>query len=211
MLSFVPFFFADTALLLPRRILKVSAVFLGVFSAIHVAAILAAAALPLERWQGNRLYDGIVFHFRIHEVLAQLKPFEGEFEVAADGYSAAVTASYYRGKYVFVFGEASSHARHDDFVTDFRKLAGRNILVLRKSAPEDAQYRPYFDAVEYRSFDVAGATFHVVLGRGFRYEAYRDQILRSMRDRYYAMPRYLPKGHCDFCERYFEGASCPVR
>ena len=36
-------------------------------------------------------------------------------------------------------------------------------------------------------------------------------ILRSMRDRYYAMPRYLPKGHCDFCERYSEGASCPVR
>ncbi len=210
-LSFVPFFFAAGALLLSRRVLKISAIFLGLFSAVHVVAIFVTATQPLERWASNRLYDGIVFHFRIDEVLDRLKPFEDEFELAADGYSAAVTASYYRGRYVFVFGEASSHARHDDVVTDFRKLAGRNIAILRKSPPEDAQYRPYFDSVEYRTFDVAGATFHVVLGRGFRYEVYRERVLRSMRDRYYAMPGYLPRGHCDFCERYFEGEACPVR
>ena len=210
-LSFVPFFFAACALLLSRRALKASAIFLGVFSAVHVAGILASAGLPLERWQGLRIYDGVVFHFRIHDVLKELKPYEGEFELAADGYSAAVTASYYRGRYVFVFGEASSHARHDDIATDFRKFAGRNIAVLRKSPPRDEDYRPYFDSVEYRQFDIAGAAFHVVLGRGFKYAVYRDQVLAKVRQRYYAMPRYLPQGHCDFCERYFDGASCPVR
>ena len=209
--SFVPFFFAACALLLSRRVLKASAIFLGVFSVVHVAAILASAGLPLERWQGLRIYDGVVFHFRIHDVLKELKPYEGEFELAADGYSAAVTASYYRGRYVFVFGEASSHARHDDVATDFRKFAGRNIAVLRKSPPRDEDYRPYFESVEYRKFDLAGATFHVVLGRGFRYAAYRDQVLAKVKQRYYAMPRYLPQGHCDFCERYADGASCPVR
>jgi hypothetical protein len=210
-LSFVPFFFAACALLLSRRALKASVIFLGAFSAIHVAIILVASTQPLERWQGNRIYDGAVFHFRIHDVLAELKPYEGEFELAADGYSAAVTASFYRGRYVFVFGEASSHARHDDIATDFRKFAGRNIAVLRKSPPRDEDYRPYFDAVEYKSFDVAGAKFHIVLGRGFNYAAYRDRVLVKVRDRYYRMPGYLPQGHCDFCERYFEGASCPVR
>ena len=210
-LSFVPFFFAACALLLSRRALKVSAVFLGVFSAIHVAGILIASTQPLERWQGNRLYDGIVFHFRIHDILKELKPFEGEFELAADGYSAAVTASYYRGRYVFVFGEASSHARHDDMATDFRKFAGKNIAVLRKSPPHAEDYQPYFAAVEYRQFTVAGATFHVVLGRGFNYANYRDRVLAKVKDRYYAIPRYLPQGHCDFCERYFDGASCPLR
>lgn len=210
-LSFVPFFFAACALLLSRRALRASAIFLGVFSAVHVAGILAGAALPLERWQGLRIYDGVVFHFRIHDVLRELKPYEGEFELAADGYSAAVTASYYRGRYVFVFGEASSHARHDDIATDFRKFAGRNIAVLRKSPPRDDDYRPYFASVEYRQFDIAGATFHVVLGRGFKYAEYRDRVLAKVRQRYYAMPRYLPQGHCDFCARYSDGASCPVR
>jgi hypothetical protein len=209
-LSFVPFFYAGCALLLSRRMLKVSAIFLGSFSLVHVAAIVAASAVPLERWQGTRLYDGIVFHFRIADVLAQLRPYEGEFEIAADGYSAAVTSSYYRGKYVFVFGEASSHARHDDIATDFRRFAGRNIAVLRKSPPQREDYEPYFDSVEYRQFDIAGAQFHIVLGRGFNYPRYRDRVLAKVRDRYYAIPRYLPQGHCDFCSRYFETA-CPVR
>lgn len=209
-LSFVPFFYAGCALMLSRRMLNVSAIFLGMFSLVHVAVIFAASALPLERWQGTKLYDGVVFHFRIADVLAQLRPYESEFEIAADGYSAAVTSSYYRGKYVFVFGEASSHARHDDLVTDFRRFAGRNIAVLRKSPPQPEDYQPYFDSVEYRQFDIAGAQFHIVLGRGFNYPRYRDQVLAKVRDRYYAIPRYLPQGHCDFCSRYFEQA-CPVR
>lgn len=227
-LSFVPFFFAAAALLFDRRILRRGAMLLGVFSVVHVAAILVTAALPMENWKSSRLYDGIVFHFRIADVLEQLKPYEGEYAIAADGYSAAVTASYYRGRfmpgaagkvqatgtrepYVFVFGEASSHARHDDLVTDFRRLAGQNILILRKSPPQDADYRPYFSSVEYREFDIAGARFHLVLGRGFDYERYRVAVLDKVRARYYAMPRYLPVGRCVFCERYADGRSCPIR
>ncbi len=227
-LSFVPFFFAAGALLFDGKVLRRAAVVLGVFSAVHVAVILVAAALPMENWKSSRLYDGIVFHFRIADVLEQLKPYEGEYAIAADGYSAAVTASYYRGRamagdaatapvaaardpYVFVFGEASSHARHDDLVTDFRPLNGKNILILRKSPPQDADYRPYFAAVDYRDFDIAGARFHLVLGRGFDYERYRAAVLDKVRARYYAMPRYLPVGHCVFCERYAEGRSCPIR
>jgi len=50
-----------------------------------------------------------------------------------------------------------------------------------------------------------------VLGRGFDYERYRVAVLDKVRARYYAMPRYLPVGHCVFCERYAEGRSCPIR
>lgn len=210
LLSFVPFFFAASALLLDRSQLKRTAVFAGLFSLLHVVAIAAAAMMPIERWQGSRFYDGIVFHFRIHDVLEELRQYEKEYEIAADGYSAAVTLSYYRGAYVFVFGEASSHARHDDIATDFRALAGKNILVLRKTPPREEDYRPYFVSVEYRSFSIAGAQFHAVLGRQFDYERYRDSVLALVRDRYYRIPSYLPQGGCDFCERYFQSA-CPVR
>lgn len=227
-LSFVPFFFAACALLLERRTLRASAMVLAAISGVHVAAIAVSAALPLERWQSAKIYDGIVFHFRIDEILEKLRPYEGEFVIAADGYSAAVTASYYRARahslaqgiqagspaadpYVFVFGEASSHARHDDLVTDFRRLQGKNVLVLRKSPPQDADYKPYFQSTEYREFEISGARFHLVLGRGFDYPRYRAAVLGKVRDRYYAMPRYLPRGHCVFCERYSDTQSCPVR
>ena len=209
-LSFVPFFFAACAFALDGKGMLRVARFLGIFSLIHVLAIGIAATQPIERWQHSKIYDGIVFHFRIHDILKELKQYEGEYELATDGYSAAVTESYYRGKYVFVFGEASSHARHDDIATDFRELAGKNILILRKSPPTDADYKPYFDSVEYRSFDLAGATFYVVLGKRFNYGQYRDSVLAKVRDRYYAIPRYLPQGACSFCERYF-ASSCPLR
>src|SRR5262249_7786908 len=148
--------------------------YLGAFSAIHVAAFVAVSMFPLDTWKSSRLYDGIVFNVRIADVLRELKPYEGEFELSADGYSPASIASFYSHRYFFVFGTASSHGRHDDIVTDFRLLDGKNILVLKKNPPEDPDYRPYFKSVEYRSFTLSGATFHIVLGRGFDYAAYRE-------------------------------------
>jgi len=230
-LSFVPFFFIAAGLVQSRAQLRGSVVFLGLFSLVHVAVIVAAGAFPLEKWKGLRQYDGIVFHFRIADVLHELDAYRGEFELAADGYSPAVTASYYgrrmaqaalrsgaaatqaadwRKSYVFVFGAASSHARHDDILTDFRRLEGRNILVLRKNVPDDRDYRPYFRSVEYRSFALSGASFHLVLGRGFDYAAYREGVLAPVRDRYYRIPSYLPQGRCYFCERYFAAPVCPA-
>jgi len=242
-LSFVPFFFIAAALLLSRAQLRASVLYLGLFSLLHVALILAASAVPLEKWKGVRQYDGIVFHFRIGAVLRVLQSYRGEFVLASDGYSPAATLSYYarrlhgrgpgegvtaagspgfavpqaastqadwRRDYLPVFGEASSHARHDDILTDFRQLDGRNILVFRKSAPRDGDYRPYFRSLEYRSFALSGATFHLVLGRGFDYATYRNRVLATVRDRYYRIPGYLPQGRCYFCERYFAASTCPA-
>lgn len=211
MLGFVPFFFVVAGWLLSREQLRRSVVYLGAFSALHVAAIAVAAALPLETWKNTRFYDGVVFTVRIHDVLEQLKPYEAEFALAADGYTPAVTASFYSGRYFFVFGHGSSYARQDDIETDFRSLDGRNILVLRKNPPEDSEYRPYFKSVETRRFTISGATFHLVLGRGFDFGAYREGVLKPARERFYAIPRYLPQGRCYFCERYFGAATCPAR
>jgi hypothetical protein len=211
MLAFVPFFFVAAGRLLSREQLRRSVLYLGTFSAIHVLAIAAVSTLPLETWRTSRVYDGIVYHVRIHDILRELKPYEGQFEFAADGYSPAVSASFYANKYFFVFGSASSHARHDDILTDFRGLDGKDILVLRKNPPEDSEYRPYFRAVEYKEFTLSGATFHVVLGRGFDFAVYRERVLKSVRERYYAIPRYLPQGRCYFCERYFGAPTCPPK
>jgi hypothetical protein len=173
-----------------------------------------------------------VFHARIHDVLREIEPYAKDFEFAADGYSPAFAASYYTrregaarlplpntaqpadtgfGRYFFVFGPASAYARHDDILTDFRLLDGKNILVLRKNPPEDPAYRPYFRSVEYRSFTVAGAPFYLVVGRGFDFAAYREGVLEPVREHYYAIPRYLPQGRCYFCERYFGAATCPEK
>jgi len=207
-LSFLPFALMATAFAVDAAAgQKLRRFFVG-FAVLHVVVIVVISRLPVETWQGTRLYDGIVMTVKPQELLERLRPYANDYEFAADGYSPAVTLSYDARRYFFVFGEASSHARHDDIVTDFRRLDGRNILVLRKSPPQDADYRPYFREVEYRSFDVRGATYYLVLGRHFHYRAYRDTILERVRERYYAIPAWLPQTGCYFCERYFPERAC---
>lgn len=207
-LSFLPFVLILLALTVEEGTLHRIVRFLAAFAALHVAAVAVVAGLPMETWKKTRLYDGIVLTFDSQNLLELLKPYERDYVFASDGYSNAVTLAYNARRYFLVFGEASSHARHDDILTDFRKLDGRNILVLRKSAPQPQEYAPYFREAEVRRIELRGATFHLVLGRGFDYPAYRDTVLARVRDKYYAIPPWLPQGGCYFCERYFPGMQC---
>ena len=63
--------------------------------------------------------------------LERLKPYADDYAFASDGYSNAVTFGYNARRRFSVFGEASSHARHDDILTDYRALAGRNTTGVR--------------------------------------------------------------------------------
>ncbi len=208
LLSFVPFALLPLARRLPLQELRGLGRFFVGFAVLHIAAAVVIAVMPLETWQGARQYDGIVLTFESPALLAQLKPYERDYAFASDGYSNAVTLGYNARRHFLVFGEASSHARHDDILTDFRDLAGRNILILRKSAPDADTYRHFFREVEVKDFTVRGVRFWMVLGRGFYYTAYRDEVLAKVREKYYALPRWLPQTGCYFCERYFPGTPC---
>ena len=139
---------------------------------------------------------------RTAEVAEKPAEFQG-FEPAPDNYPLSSILSYYAGRYFFVFGAGTSHARHDDIVTDVRAFDGKDILVVRRDPPPEQDYRPYFRTVEFRSFEVSGTTLHVVLGRGFHYAAYREGVLKMVRDRWYRIPGALPVGACYFREKYF--------
>ena len=212
MLSFMPALIASVALLPGRRPLASSARFLAWFVALHAAAILVIANLPMETWKGwAGKYEKIVAWFDTRGVLNQIKPYYGRYHLAASSYAAAATYEYYAGRRVIVFGPGSSHARHDDILTDFRKLDGQNILVLRPSPPPKGQYRPYFRSMKVRAFEVRGVTFYAVLGQRFDYRAYHDGVLTFVRDHYYRRPWWLPPGKCYFCERYFGSNDCGGR
>lgn len=207
-LSFYPFFFMFMALVLDKATLGKALRFMVYFTGAHVLAIAIFAALPLETFHRWSKYDGMVFMLKPHEILEQLEPYEDSFEFATDGYSASAIISYHARRNFAVFGEASSHARHDDIVTDFRQFDGKNILILLKKEPEFDHYGPYFRSIEFKHFTVRGATYYLVLGHGFDYQAYREKVLRVVKDKYYAVPRWLPMGDCYFCDKYFPGESC---
>ena len=208
LLSFVPFTLIWLTLRLRPSTLQKLGLFFAGFATLHIAAILVVSRVPLETWQKTRLYDGIVLTFE-HEALArELEPYKKDWVLAMDGYSNAVTLGYNLRQYVVVFGVASSHARHDDLVTDFRALSGRNFLILRKSEPKLDDYSKYFRGVTVDSFEVRGARFWRVKGTGFDYPAYRDGVLAEVRRKYYAIPTWLPQRGCYMCDRYFQGEQC---
>jgi 4-amino-4-deoxy-L-arabinose transferase-like glycosyltransferase len=208
LLSFVPFTLIWLTLRLQPATLQKLGLFFAAFATLHIAGILVVSRVPLETWQKTRLYDGIVLTFEHQAIARELETYRTDWVLAMDGYSNAVTLGYNLRQYVAVFGEASSHARHDDLVTDFRALAGRNFLILRKSEPKLDDYRKYFRDVTVDSFEVRGARFWRVKGAGFDYAAYRDGVLAGVRRKYYAIPTWLPQRACYMCDRYFPGEQC---
>ena len=176
------------------------------FAALHMLVFAAVLLAPLQIWQKTRWYGGIVLTARSEAVLAHLAPYADNYLFAMDGYSSAATLSYNAGRHFAVFGEGSTYARQDDFVTDWRAQQGRNVLILRKSAPSLDDYAPYFRQLEVRDFMVLGARYWMVLGKGFDYPAYRERTLRRIRERFYHIPRGLPVRGCDFYARYFPDA-----
>jgi hypothetical protein len=231
LLAFMPALFITGAFALGAVRLAASARFLAGFSALHLVLVAAFAATPIETWQWLRKYDSLVEALHADELLAALKPYEGRFAFASSSFSSAATLSYaaaehgvvaqpaaagdppgaWRRHYFFVLGPGSGHGRHDDLVTDFRGLDGRDILVVRRTPADPQEYAPLFRTIEFRDVTVRGATFHLVLGQGFSFPAYRDRVLAFVRDRYYRLPWYLPTGRCAICERYFDAATCPAR
>jgi hypothetical protein len=208
-LAFVPF----AVLLVVRRLTDAAvpklAYFFIAFAALHLVVAGVVSQLPLEQWRKFKIYPGLMLTFESQTLVQRAAA--GDSLLASDGYSNAVILGYNLRQYVPVLGMASSHARHDDILTDWRAQDGRDITVLRKTAPEKDEYAAWFRAVETDSFEHRGAHFWVVRGRGFDYAAYRDTVLTEVRRRYYALPHWLPQTGCYFCDRYFQGQQCRRR
>jgi len=182
--------------------------FMAGFSAFHLLAITIIMAMPMETWKQHRLYSSVVFMLEPDAIVEKIRLYEQQqFLLATNSYSTSAVISYHAGSEFFVFGEGSFHARQDDILTDFRQFDGRNILTLRKSIPDMADYTPYFKRVETIPFSLRGADFYLVLGYGFNYERYKKGVLKPIKDRYYSIPAFLPHDPCYFCEKYFPGES----
>jgi hypothetical protein len=203
-LAFYSFFYILLGLILSIEELRKALKFMLWFSASHLAIIVMISAMPMETWIKTKWYDGIVFMLRNDEIVEQVRPYEKQgFLLASDGYTPAAIISYHYGKNFFVFGSGSTFARQDDIITDFRAFKGRDMLIVKKSAPELTQYAPYFQRVEVKEFPLRGVTFYFVLGYSFNYDQYRQSVLQPIKDRYYRIPGYLPHAPCYFCVKYF--------
>jgi 4-amino-4-deoxy-L-arabinose transferase-like glycosyltransferase len=205
LLSFVPAIVLTVALALERRALLLSVRWFAVVAVLHAVPIAVAAALPQDLWSGSRLYPRLVFPGRITQLQAAIAADRGDRVLATDSYASAALLEYHWRAPVAVFGVGTSHARQGDLDTDWRSLAGKDFLILRRSPPVEADYARYFRRVEVRRLALDGGSYYAILGAGFDFEAYRAGVLSDIRDRFYRIPPRLPIGRCYFFDRYFPG------
>lgn len=209
LLAFLPFAYAWLIVRLPAGSVSRLARTIFAVAAAHGALILAGSRLPLEAWQRFAFYPSLVLTVEGRQLAEKVA--KGNALLAADGYSNAVTLAYQLRRYVPVLGPGSGHARHDDLLTDWRRHDGKDFVVLRKTAPDPAElarYRQWFSQAHVEDLAHRGARFWLIRGSGFRYAAYRDDVLEEVRRRYYAIPAWLPLAACYFCDRYFPERAC---
>ncbi len=204
-LSFYGFVFISLAIYLTTKELVSATKFMVYFTAFHLVIVTVLLVMPLKDWKFTTHYDSIVFTERNQDLRQAMAPYANDFYFATDRYSTSALMAYFMRQDVFVFGGGSYHGRQDDIYTDFRKFAGKNILVLTKSKPASSDYAPYFRSIEVKKLVIEDTPFYMVLGRDFDYAKYRANVLQSIMVHYYSIPAWLPCKRCYMQERY--GAS----
>ncbi len=225
--SFLPCAFVAAGLTLDANQIVKSIKFSCVFSLIQTCLLLAFPLTPLESLKGL-VSEGdrasLIFYIHPQKVVRLLEQYGGDFVFATRSYSASALLEYHLarrrgfagagcGEPVIVFGNGSRHARQDDIRTDFKKLDGKNLLILEIGKAEESRYSTCFEKVQIKPLcfrrgtlapaqaGVEGSLF-LVLGYDFRYQEYRQMYLRGIVSRFYQIPAWLPHANNFFREKY---------
>lgn len=202
-LAFYPFLLLLAALVLDLQQLRRSVRFMAWFTLAHVGLLASTLVLPLDIWKAQpSFYQDMVRARYSGEYWAQMQPHLDGYALATGSYVQSAILEHRSGRRVHVFGDASRYGRQDDLLSDFRTLNGGAIAMFLPAGKVSA-YVAYFEQYEVQTITVHGITDHLLLGRGFRYEKYRDEVLRLVRDQYYRLPWFLPAGACYFYDKYF--------
>lgn len=201
-LSFYPFLF-PLAVCLKETDLRSTLRFTVIFSSLHIIILTLFLILPVSMAKNLNKFPDVIMHTKGRDVAEALKPFTAEYvPMAATGYTTAAVMSYYMDEYLPVFLSPSKYGRQNDFITDFRPFNGHNIILFAVKPLNPKRYRRYFREVELKTISVHGATFHLLLGKYFKFEEYKAHYLEKMGKLFYTVPQGLPCRSCPFNERY---------
>jgi 4-amino-4-deoxy-L-arabinose transferase-like glycosyltransferase len=200
--SFYPFVFLGIASLFTGQQLRRSYYFMLPFLILHIGLFVFLVFTSPGLFKSNdNNYKDVVYSMYGDVIVQKLRHYQPEYILATDSYTESALLSYAAREHVIVFGIGSHHARQDDMITDFRQLDGKNILLL-SYYPQQERYQKYFESTESKLLPIAETNYHMLLGRGFKYNVYRQDVLEKILQRYYRIPNFLPVGRCNMYEWY---------
>jgi hypothetical protein len=202
-LGFMPFLFLFVGTSSSAEDLRKYAKWTAWFSVPHFLFLAAIILLPTTMWKDYALHDDIIFHKEAKNIVANLrKDLPPGAAIMARAYTPAALLSYHADEYLPTFGQGKFHARQDDLLVDFKTYAGKTIRIFDRRAINPADLEPYFATVTVHTMQVDGLTFWYADGTDFKYDVYRERILKTVANMYYRIPSFLPVYGCGFLERY---------
>lgn len=204
LVSFVPWVIAALAVAVQRETVQRMIRPAAVYAVVLVVLVAVLLALPVEMLRWHRKYSSVVVGAKAPEVAARIEPMKEGFVLAADSYGIASMLAYHTRSHVPVFGMGSYHGRQDDWLTDFRRFDGKDVMVVTSRKHRVERMPAWFAESEIQEFEVRGGRIFVCRGRGFRYDVYRETVLRAVAENYYRMPAWLERisGPSPFVLRY---------
>ena len=174
-------------------------------SLLVVTGIAAISYLPdsffRARVSGAHYQDYVVFRYPGDVLQALESERTATDPLLTDSYSvSAVLEAAQSGNdgHFGVWGAGSKFGRVFDFTFSPKAWAGRDLGLLFRSEQEPSRFAPYFESTSSQRFVVRDAGFFWFKGKGFRAEAYVNEILKSTIANFYPMFRWPERG-------------CPVR
>lgn len=201
--SFYPFAFIAISSYFSFSQWKITFYFMAFLSSLHLLFITAILVLPITTFTSDKfVIQDYAIGMYPSKFLKQLEPYEKDYTFSMLSYGMGSVASYYSNKRFVVFSEGSVHGRVDDKLTSFKDLDGKNILLVLRSKDSLKNNEQYFEKTERKVLESDGVRFELLLGKGFKYELYREKILSKVNKRYYTIPDWLPTGSCHLKEKY---------
>jgi len=121
-------------------------------------------------------------------------------------YSSQSALSYHcKNDDVHVFMSTSKYGREDDKRTNFKALDGQELAVFVAHKKDIEKVKAYFDTATVTELKPAEAvSYYWVVGRGFNYQTYRQQVLKPVNEAYYTAPEWFPNAteSCPFKQKY---------
>ncbi|MGZ3687503.1 MAG: ArnT family glycosyltransferase [Bdellovibrionota bacterium] len=203
---FYPVLILGLTQFLPHAELRRIAWFFGAITGSLAIGLLVSMKIldPRELLSRNPMLNVFVLYRDPGRVLKFLEPYDQEhFQIGAVDFPEAAIASLATGRYVVVFPIGSSYGRFDDENFDFRTMDHKDLVLYSYNPIDVGSLQPYFKSTETKTVSSEGLAYYLAIGHGFDFQNYRSAVLQTVKDRFYAIPSWLPQGGCPFVERYF--------
>jgi len=203
LLLFVPYLFLLFSMLDRAQLQKIIR-FNAHFSYLHLELLFAVLITPVSLFKEHKRYADVVLFTQPQSICSVINN-RDLTPLFAYGYSTASLLSYHCKREVHMLYNTNKYGRLDDKLFDVRTLNEQNFFLLDKrafNAHDMALFESTCQQVNVESLHIDDAAFYLMQCQQFDYNAYKEQILKRLKAKYYTFPSWLPRAPCYFLQRY---------